>query len=287
MQEQDFLLGKRIGIIAKDAGAANLICHYFKNKKEVIVFSEKPATKIFSEFEFKISNCLKAVIDFGEVFIVGTGSSNFEKQVVFEYLINRERWIPVFDHWINFEKRLKFEGCSLIPNEIIVFDKYAYNIAVEIFEQSQIIELKNEYFSFIKSKVQSRNAFHKIKNFLYFHEPYEHIFEGQPYWMTCFENFYQHILSVQPQQFTITFRPHPKSNSSNLKNYLKKFKNVRLSENKIHEDISNCDAAFGIRSAALYLTDQVGRQVFSTNIDPSFPTFGPLKKMQLINELNF
>ena len=51
MQEQDFLLGKRIGIIAKDAGAANLICHYFKNKKEVIVFSEKPATKIFSEFD--------------------------------------------------------------------------------------------------------------------------------------------------------------------------------------------------------------------------------------------
>ena len=287
MQKKDFFLGKRISIIAKDAGAANLICHYFKNKEKVIVFSQEPATKTFVEFGFKISNCIKEIIDFGDLFIVGTGTSNFEKQIVFEYLLNRKRWIPVFDHWINFEKRLKFEGLSLTPNEIIVFDKYAYNIAAAIFKKAEITELKNEYFSFVKSKVERESVPQSAKNFLYFHEPYEHIFEGQPYWKVCFEKFYQRISFVKSQPFTITFRPHPKSNSNYFKQYLKRFKNVTVSENKIYKDISRCDAAFGIRSAALYLTDQVGKQVFSTNIDPSFPTFGPLKKMQHIDEFDF
>ena len=90
LQNKDFFLGKRISIIAKDAGAANLICHYFKNKEKVIVFSQEPATKIFVEFGFKISNCIKEIIDFGELFIVRTGTSNFEKQIVFEYLLNKK-----------------------------------------------------------------------------------------------------------------------------------------------------------------------------------------------------
>ena len=101
-----------IGIVCKDAGAANLIFswikHYHKNHYRVLL--QEPASNIMNNFfsnrkkikEYKEKFSFLRDIDY---LITGSGSSHFEKKIRNLALKKKIYVVTVLDHYVNFKSR--------------------------------------------------------------------------------------------------------------------------------------------------------------------------------------
>ena len=58
------------------------------------------------------------------------------------------------DHWTNYKERFSWYKRNMIPDEIVVGDLYAKQIANKVFEKVKITYIKNPYWNYLKSLEQ-------------------------------------------------------------------------------------------------------------------------------------
>jgi hypothetical protein len=154
---------KNIAVVSHDAGAANLILGWIKEHQEIkFKYSlSGPALKIFKDYDSSImNNSLVDAMNGVSALISGTSSidsnlehdsRNFAKKMGIYS-------IGVIDHWINYSQRFKRKNKYIYPDEIWVFDSYAFRIAEKLFSKIKIIQIPNYYLS------QQLSLIHKLSS---------------------------------------------------------------------------------------------------------------------------
>ena len=141
---------KKFTIVCHDAGATNLILHYIErfNKTDLNVYMEGPAKNIWANTypKTKFVTSYQNAIKKSNGLISGTGwSSNLEHNARKFALNNKKYSIAILDHWVNYEERFFRKNQTILPDEIWVFDKYAFDKAKNIFPKT-LIKLKTNLY---------------------------------------------------------------------------------------------------------------------------------------------
>ena len=146
-------------IIAKDAGAANMIYSYLKSKNQTFYcYLKHPADKIFNQRNFIRLKNIKNLKQY-DLLITGTSVKN---KLELTSIVSAKKLgiysVTFLDHWTNYKKRFLLKKKITLPNEIIAFDSTSFFLAKKIFNY-QIIKkslilskVNNPYFKIVKSK---------------------------------------------------------------------------------------------------------------------------------------
>lgn len=260
---------KGIGIVCKDAGAANQIAHYVLNHPGEYRFAlQDPALSIFLDILGKVSNQnFQAVMTESDQILTGSGwTSDFEWEGMRVGHIKGKRVITHLDHWDNYRERFIRNSELILPNEIWVTDEYSEKIAQETFPFTKIVRkrdyyLRHQIFEIEQLKsVKENSKFESAKKILFLSEPlisttksdyFVENNEGEALkseFMTTIDTLGINLLETR-------IRLHP---SEILQS--KKSKNLNILEsnsryNSLSEDLAWADIVVGIDSYALYVSD--------------------------------
>ncbi len=259
-------LTKKIAFVAHDAGAANLVIHYFKHYSiRVVPFLQGPALQIWQRHfpGQPIADSLFDCIYGSELLISGTGwASNLEHES--RVIANQMsiRTIAVLDHWTNYEQRFVRDGLTQFPEVIWVFDEEARMMATAAFGHIPVHVLPNVYIAQILSKIVPDSGSRRL---LFLSEPV-----GQRWGTTtpgeflAFEYFYKNLNKLNLEDCEIIVKPHPFDDLAKFDHPM--FNQPRI---QVHADISleeaiSCSTSvFGIESYAMVIAKMSGRSVYS------------------------
>lgn len=262
-------------VVCHDAGAANLIVAWLKEigLNGIRAYMSGPAKKIWQNSFPKhyLCNSLDEVLSDAASLISGTGwSSDVEYEA---RLLARARGIytvGVLDHWVNYSERFIRGGRIILPDEIWVYDNYAFTIAQEQFPDADIRILENLYLNeqlnLIGSAPNSGCA-------LYVLEPVrsdwgkggQGEFQALDFALSKIDD-----LSLGRIK-SILLRPHPSETFEKYSHYLSKDSRISFDTSfNLSEAISNSDIVIGVESFALVVALEAGRAVYS-----SLPPWAP------------
>jgi len=142
------LHSKLIGVVCKDAGAANQIASYIMNNPGQYIFAlQNPATSIFTEILGHVENTeLDEVVKLSDEILTGSGwTSDFEWRGIREGRKNNKKVITHLDHWNNYRERFIRNFELNLPEELWVSDAYSLQIATLLFASTKIIR-KPDYY---------------------------------------------------------------------------------------------------------------------------------------------
>ncbi len=217
---------KKIAVISFEAGSAEIISNYLKNKdlKKYIFFLNKITKKIFKKngidkkyFKKEINEKLVKKIIFGASY--DCKEINLISQL--KQNINTECFL---DHWVFYKKRFSLKRKVFSPNKIIVFDKFSYDLINKInFKKTKIFLRKNPFISNLKKRVQIQQNNDKTVIFLNnvnFHNGNNKIYISN-------KLLIKKTISILDKK-DILIKLHPANDKKVYSNYLKKFKNLIL-----------------------------------------------------------
>lgn len=287
------LFKKKIAIVAHDAGSAELISSFLSNSNyNFSTAVSGPALKIFSKkFNNFINTTVNKVLKNSEILIVGTGwQTDFEYKAL---SLAKEKGliaISFLDHWVNYKSRFIRKGVQVLPNEIWVSDKYAYQMSNDYFPSVKTKLIPNYY---LKEQIDNIIPISEVKKnqLLYLLEPLRNNWgKANPGEFQSLDYFISKFSKLNlPDDTVIYLRPHPseKNNkynewiTNNSENY-----EIRLdSESDLNKSISRSKWVAGCESYALWVSYHTGRKVFCT-LPPWAPVSRiPLKEQVFLKEI--
>jgi len=274
------ILNSKIGIVAHDSGGANYIKSFLNvNNVSAYCFLDGPATSIFNNSsKYKICNSLDQVISKTDVIMFGTGiESGFEIQAL-AYSKNKILTVSVLDHWTNYFDRFKLNNKYLLPDSIMVFDKYAYILVNEQIKNFNNLLLVDNYY--IKDQIRKSKNLTRSKDYiLYIDEPIKLHPNSSTYnydEVKGFENFLKKIKKSKYKNDKILIRLHPSETNLNKYKLMTKIeKKISVSTQKsLTNDISNSKFVVGYESMAMVVALELRKQVYSI-----IPNFGIKSKL--------
>ena len=139
---------KYIGIVAHDAGGANILSSYCRRKPDNYRYLlQGPAKAIFEKtLSIESEDNFGRFVSECHSFICGTsGKSDLERSIFAQARFLNKETTAILDHWINYRERFLLNGKLVLPNNLITVDSYAYQIAKETFPECKIEEIDNPY----------------------------------------------------------------------------------------------------------------------------------------------
>lgn len=145
-----------VGLVAHDAGGAEIIASYALIYPQYKLILEGPAINILNNrLESCINNKLSDVLSICDWFLCGTsGLSNLEWNVISEAKRQGKKVISFLDHWMNYPERFLRGGVVHLPDEIWVGDDYAELLAKKHFDHSLIKRVTNPYLISIQNNIE-------------------------------------------------------------------------------------------------------------------------------------
>lgn len=282
----------KILVVACDGGGAEIVSAYvkeYKDKYNFICYAYGPAKIIFKRKKIFFRSSLEDVISINKIIaknknvnlvIAGTSGSsmveiNFIK-IAKEYNI---KTVSYLDHWVNYKERFSYpkngwKNC--LPDEIWVGDALAFNLAKKIFPDVKIKFVENQYFKqmvFDYKKLKKSNQ--SKTTILFISEP---VNGGNVNFNIKLSDKYslinecdvlnRLILSLlknrKYNKLIIRLHPSDDKNKYNylLLKYLDKF-NIRISKNKLVNDLRSASLVVGMESTALVVAYLCGKKVIS------------------------
>ena len=143
---------------------------------------EGPA-KIIWERNFPDNKLLpiNRVMDDSNTLLSGTGAGDLENFARFQAKKRNIKNIAVIDHWTDYKGRFIRNEKELLPDLILVSDKYAYKQIKSIFPSTLIIQLPNNYLQLEANLVSStrvREFQIPFENILIISEPFREKIPG-------------------------------------------------------------------------------------------------------------
>ena len=284
---------QRILVVSHDAGGAEIVSAWVKKYPgpSYTFILEGPAGSIFQK---KIpglnitprNEVLNSNLAF-DLVLTGTGwGSDLEIRLVDWAKRRGLRVASYLDHWVNYRERFVLEGGLILPDEIWAGDRYAHDLAGEIFPDCRVILEPNLYFQEILTEVGRISPFPEPGRgqirILYVCEPTSMMAEkkyGDPRYLgyTEFEALegYLHWLENQATIINkIRIRLHPAEPPGKYRQTLEPFQDVyAIEESQARPLVADCawaDWIVGCQSMALVIGVLAGKRVFSC-----IPTGGP------------
>lgn len=150
-------------LICKDAGAANILKNYIEKKKiRCDFFLRSPAIKIFKKNKL---NFIKSITDISNynLIISGTSIDKFELKFIKKAKKLGIKSMVFLDHWSNYKSRFTLHKKLRLPDKLITFDKFSFDLAKKTFaheENSGHVSIKNipnQYLSKINNNKKKKN----------------------------------------------------------------------------------------------------------------------------------
>ena len=279
-----------VAVVAHDAGGAEIISSYVRQNNISCIFSvEGPAETIFSRKLGVIDNLpIKIAVEKADkVFCGSSPVSDFEWHAMHSAR-DRCKHITVFlDHWANYPERFIRDGITVLPDEIIVHDKFSHamaiadfpDISIKLIKNPYLLEISSEIRAYCKSKLLDQDC-RRVTQILYVCEPtseYAKLMHGNKrYWgyteTEALRFTLLHLATIDPNADRFVVRPHPSESLDKYKwiLYMSDLE-IELSEGRsLAIDIANSDVIIGCNTMAMVVGIFSAKRVLS-----SIPPGGP------------
>ncbi len=249
----------KISAVFCDAGSSNLLAHFLKKRKIKfdcyatgaslkILKKIFPGKKIYKKIN---SNILKS-----KTLITTTSLNNFFEFQAKNLCKNKDiKIVSIIDNWINYKMRFVYKKKLILPDEIWVFDKFAFRKSKKIFKKTKIIQKRNFYLEEISKKIK----LYKNKNYILY------ICERNKIIKNVYEYEYKNIKKIIlkfkkyfSERSLLHIKLHPNSlDKLSYKKVMKHFPKIKykiLNNTPIEKALSSAKIVVGLRSYALYIS---------------------------------
>lgn len=145
-----------LGVVAHDAGGAEIISSYLRqNKLEFVACLEGPAVSVFHRKFGDLENLpLDDVIAKAQWLLCGTSfPADLEWRAMEAAQQAGKRCVAVLDHWVNYRQRFVRNGEWHFPDRVWVGDAVAEKIARETLPELVIKLVPNAYFIDVQNEL--------------------------------------------------------------------------------------------------------------------------------------
>ena len=289
----------KVGICCHDAGAAEIISSYIKQKNIAPLYClSGPAIKVFERKIGRIDNMLLTdIVKNSNWLLCGTSwKSDLEWNIIKEAKKQQKKVIVFLDHWVNYRERFIRNNEECLPDEIWVGDHYAERIAKDNFSNLKIKLIENPYLLDIKKQLSRLGKIRVRGNsVLYVCEPIrEHAYfkhGDEHYWGYTEEEALRFFLTSIDEMFTakksIIIRPHP---SEFLNKYDWVFDEFNHNDIKIDnkktllEQIFDSDIVVGCETMAMVVAILAEKEVISSIPPGGRACVLPYKQIKIIKD---
>ena len=287
-----------IAVVANDAGAAAHIFAWLKsgflNIDRCKFCLDGPAARLFriQQPNIKLLS-MERIMTGAEKLLTGTGwSSSLEHDARTLAKNNDIKSIAVIDHWVNYRERFVRNDLEILPDEIWVSDKYAYNKARTTFPNIQIIEQKNDYLKAQAHEVSS----YKIEknkgttNILYLLEPIRDKWAGDKVAgeFQALDFFVQKMPDLNfGKDLSIILKPHPSDSTDKYDDWVKlsNLQNIYIEKEKnLASLLAWSDVVVGCETYAMVLAIRVCKRVISSLPMNAHNCRLPFEKIERLNQ---
>lgn len=280
---------KYIGIVAHDAGGANILASYCRRKPDNYRYLlQGPAKAIFEKtLSIESEDNFGRFVSECHSFICGTSSkSDLERSIFAQARILNKETTAILDHWINYRERFLLNGKLILPNNLITVDRNAYHIAKETFPECKIEEINNpyleEFYNHYKELTLRKESSYKSE-ILYISEGFsEHKEEGKNGSSKDLKYFKEFLHAKQrlfESSLALRIRLHPSEDLAKLDRYREIYSDILQSDSStdLAIDLSRANYVVGVSSMALVLAASCGIPTFSllsSSKESKIPTTG-------------
>ena len=273
-------LGARIGVVAHDAGGAEVVSSFlWKTKIKFKALLGGPAVKIFKT---KVGGVRVLSFDdlMNDIDILITGTSypeNLEWEAIKIAKKKNIEVITFLDSYINFRIRFIRQNQLLIPNKVFASDDHSFNIAKKDLPEFNVIKINNYHKEFVISSLKKINISNsqpqENKKILYVTEPTSKsalkIYGDKNYWgyteFTALDFFINNLEKINTEMESLIIKPHPSEDSNKYSRYSQRFDFIEINKNNTLIDlISQSNVVVGCSSMALLVATWLGKRVFSS-----------------------
>lgn len=147
----------KVAIFSNDAGGAEILSSWIRARDHPFVVSlTGPAVEVFSrKIGYLKSLSIEEAIDQSDWVLTSTSwSSDLEYKAIKKAKELNKFVVTFLDHWVNYRERFNWHGSEILPDEIWVGDRDAYNLAIEVFPELNVRQLINPYWQDFKNDFQ-------------------------------------------------------------------------------------------------------------------------------------
>jgi hypothetical protein len=287
-----------IGVVAHDAGGAEIISSYIRRQGLSCSFCLEGAASsvIARKLGYVPFLPLDALIEQCDWLLCGTSFlSDLEWRAIGLARAAGKRCVVVLDHWVNYRQRFTRRGECRWPDEVWVGDETAARIARETLPELKQILVPNAYFMDIQDEIKTISAPLNFKgtgiNILYVCEPLRDdgmaLHGNERHWGYTEEEalsyFLTHVRYLGDNIASIVVRPHPQEALDKYDWAMKEFDLPLIcGENRsLLEQIVACDIMVGCATMAMAVGLLAGKRVISC-IPPGGKTI-PLPLVEIEN----
>lgn len=294
---QDYIKSP-LAVVCHDAGAANLIVEWLKDYSgELRVCMEGPARVIWRKhFPDKKLIPINRVIKDSTTLLSGTGWADLEHSARIDAKIRGIKSIAVIDHWAKYRERFIRDGREVLPDVIIVTDKYAFRMAKDLFSSILVIELPNNYLqeeAKLAISERLRQCRTPIENILILGEPLRHQMKGKDVYLefVAIDYLLTNLdkINIANRSVNILLRLHPSEPKFKYDRILKKYKDsvfkFELTKNThLYQDIAWADLVAGMNSFALVVALSADVPTISILPPQTFECILPYKEIMHLKD---
>jgi hypothetical protein len=269
-----------IGVVAHDAGGAEIISSYIRRQRLNCVFClEGAAVDVVARKLGAVPLLpLEALVERCEWLLCGTSSrSDLEWRAIGLARRAGKRCTVVLDHWVNYRQRFTRHGQWRWPDEVWVGDEIAARIARATLPELAQTLVPNAYFLDIQEEIKTIDvplrALGGGLNILYVCEPLRDdgiaLYGDERYWGYTEEEALSYFLSnvrcLGDNLARIVVRPHPKEPRDKYDWATQQFDlPLVCGETKtLLEQIAACDIVAGCATMAMVVGLLAGKRVVS------------------------
>jgi len=289
----------KVGICCHDAGAAEIISSYIKQKNIAPLYClSGPAIKVFERKIGRIDNMLLTdIVKNSNWLLCGTSwKSDLEWNIIKEAKKQQKKVIVFLDHWVNYRERFIRNNEECLPDEIWVGDYYAERIAKDNFSNLKIKLIENPYLLDIKKQLSRLGKIRVRGNsVLYVCEPIrEHAYfkhGDEHYWGYTEEEALRFFLTSIDEMFkakkSIIIRPHPSECLNKYDWVFDEFnhKDIKIDNKKtLLEQIFDSDIVVGCETMAMVVAILAEKEVISSIPPGGRACVLPYKEIKIIKD---
>ena len=267
-KDLNFLINeaKSIGLVAHDAGGANILNSLVKEFKNINfkLLVKGPAELIFDSENIKLFDDKSNFFDKVDFVLFGTGSTPYEKKLLRYAKSKGITTAAILDHFVNYKQRFIHDSNTSFPDYCFVCDDYSYQIAKkELVPYKNIYVCKNYLVESIKHELTASNLLEKNKVLYVLENINENWDKKLLPWEVAFNNFYENFYKHSDFQ-KIIVRPHP-NDDPKIYNSLKNYKEIIFDHSSsLSISLSKVSTVVGIESYLLYLSHSCGLNVYTS-----------------------
>lgn len=227
-----------------------------------------------------------------DIYICTGWETFFEKRWMKHCYLNSLKWTAILDNWNDYSSRFLLDAKYYLPNQIIVFDVFAYELCKSTFPYIEC-KLAPNFFdlNFIESYQNLENSGVVENSYdLFLADPISSHY-GDKLGYDEYDQI-RYILKKLNSKYCdahpLVIRAHPSEDREKYVEYVteNKLDNVIVSKNELLNDLYLADLVFGDSSYAMHLAILVGKQVYCSIPINSVMSKLPHKEVKYLRELD-